>query len=260
LVGTLGLSLAAHGAVAAYLLAPPRLGPTAPLDPPPQTSGDTFELPAPETADKPLSNASPSPESYAAPAPVEQPDAPARPPPPSLGRPAPRPSHVGRPSAGRAAPGGAEVAPGSSGTAALYGAVGDRSATDLARAFTRDFPQAASGDPSWRDATLGAAGEATVTLTLDESGHIASVEVGGSPSAALAGGIRRTMALIKGRPFVARGKVTRLRLIGTISADTVHDGLHGEVFAIGGSFADGEGAAFFALNIGRRIDVRVRLQ
>jgi hypothetical protein len=258
LVGTLGLSLAAHGAVAAYLLAPPRPGPSAALAPPPQTAGDTFALPAPETADKALANASPSTDGHAAPAPAEQPDAPARPKPPSLGRPAPRPSHEGRPSAGRAAPGVAETAPGSAGTAALYGAVGDRSAADLAGAFTRAFPQAASGDASWRDAPLGPAGEATVTLTLDETGHISSVDVSGSPSAPLAGGIRRTMALIKGRPFVARGRVTRFRVVATISPDTVHDGLHGDVFAIGASVA--ESSAFFALNAGRRIDLRMLLQ
>jgi hypothetical protein len=142
----------------------------------------------------------------------------------------------------------------------LFGAVGDRSAGDLARAFTRDFPQAASGDPVWRTAPLGSAGEATVVLTLDDSGHIADVQVLGSPSSPLAQGIRRTMTLIRGRPFTARGKVTKLRLTATVSSDTVHDGLHGDVFAIGGSFNDPEGAAFFALNIGRRVDLRVRLQ
>ena len=142
----------------------------------------------------------------------------------------------------------------------MFGALGDRSAADLARAFTRDFPQAASGDAVWRTAPLGAAGEATVVLTLDDAGHIADVQVLGNPSGPLAAGIRRTVTLIKGRPFIARSKVTKLRLTATVSSDTVHDGLHGDVFAIGGSFAVGEGSAFFALNVGRRIDLRVRLQ
>jgi hypothetical protein len=95
-------------------------------------------------------------------------------------------------------------------------------------------------------------------LTLDESGHIEASQVTGTPSPALTSAIRRTLALIKGRPFVAKGKVTRLHVSGTVSADAVHDGLHGDVFAIGGSFAGAEGSAFFALAIGRRIDVRVR--
>ena len=253
------MSLVAHGAVAAFFLLP-RLAAQPALDPPPQNAGETFELPAPETADTPLANAAPSPDTNAVPAPIEFPDAPARPVPPPSAKPAARPSHQGRPSAGHAGPATTDGAAGSTGSVAMFGAVGDRSAADLARAFTRDFPQAASGDPVWRSAALGAAGEATVVLTLDESGHIADVQVVGNPSGPLAAGIRRTMALIKGRPFVARSKVTKLKLTATVSSDTVHDGLHGDVFAIGGSFAEGEGSAFFALNVGRRIDLRVRLQ
>jgi hypothetical protein len=264
LVGTLGISLVAHSAVAAWFLVPrASASPThheLDVDPPPQNAGETFELPAPESADTPLANASPSPDTNAAPAPVEFPDAPARPTPPSKAKLASRPSHQGRPSAGHAASGQTDSAPGSSGSTAMFGAVGDRSAADLAKAFTRDFPQAASGDPVWRTAPLGAAGEVTVVLTLDDSGHIADVQVVGNASGPLAQGIRRTMSLIRGRPFVARSKVTKLRLTATVSADTVHDGLHGDVFAIGGSFAEGEGSAFFALNVGRRIDLRVRLQ
>lgn len=255
------MSVAAHGAVAAVLLVP-RAAPEAarPLDPPPENAGETFELPAPESADVPLNNASPSPDTNAASAPAEAADAPARPTPPRQAKVADRPSHQGRPSAGRNAPSTTDGAPGSAGTSALFGAVGDRSATDLARAFTRDFPQAASGDPVWRSAPLGSAGEATLVLTLDDSGHIADVQVLGAPGGPLGQGIRRTITLIKGRPFVARSKVTKLQLVATVSADTVHDGLHGDVFAIGGSFAEGEGAAFFALNVGRRIDLRVRLR
>jgi hypothetical protein len=261
LVSAVGLSLLTHGAVAAYVFAPHRASPPAlDRDPPPQNAGETFELPAPETADTPLANAAPSPDTNAESAPVEFPDAPARPTPPSKAKLAARPSHQGRPSAGHAPPGQADGAPGSSGAAALFGAVGDRSATDLARAFTRDFPQAASGDPIWRSAPLGAAGEATLVMTLDDSGHIADVQIVGNASAPLVQGIRRAMTLIKGRPFVARSKVTKLRVTASVSADTVHDGLHGDVFAIGGSFAEGEGSAFFALNIGRRIDLRVRAQ
>ncbi|HSO31064.1 MAG TPA: hypothetical protein VLT33_01075 [Labilithrix sp.] len=260
LFGTLGISLAAHGTVAALFLLPRLAAPPPALDPPPQNAGETFELPAPDTAETPLANASPSPDSNAAPAPIELPDAPARPVPPSRAKPAARPSHEGRPSAGAARAAKTDGSPGSTGSTALFGAVGDRSAADLSRAFTRDFPQAASGDPIWRSAALGAAGDATVTLTLDDTGHIADVQVSGNPSAPLAQGIRRTMVLIKGRPFVSKNRVTKLRIVATISADSVHDGLHGDVFAIGGSFAEGEGSAFFALNVGRRIDLRVRGQ
>jgi hypothetical protein len=262
LVGALGFSVVAHGAVAAYFFVP-RAAPVTTAsdrDPPPQNAGETFELPAPETAATPLANASPSPDTNAEAAPVEFPDAPARPTPPSKAPAATRPSRQERPSAGHAPPGQADTTPSSTGSAAMFGAVGDRSAAVLATAFTRDFPQAASGDPIWRSAPLGAAGEATVILTLDDSGHIADVQIVGNPSGALAQGIRRTMTLIKGRPFVARSKVTKLRVSASVSPDTVHDGLHGDKFAIHGSFAEGEGVAWFALPIGRRIDLRVRLQ
>lgn len=259
LLVTLGVSVAAHVAVAAAFVVPRLLAPLPP-DPAPQTAGETFELPAPETVEVPLANAAPSPDTLAEPAPPGEDDgaAEARPSPPARGRRAERPSHAGRPSAGRAEPGAAEPSPGGSGAGELYGAVGERSAADLATAFTRGFPQAASADPAWRSAPLGSAGEAVVALTLDEAGHIQDVNVTGTPSAALASGIRRTVALVKGRPFVAKGKITRLHLAATVGADSVHDGLHGDVFAIGGSFAGGEGNAFFALAIGRRIDVRVR--
>ncbi len=258
LVVTFAVSLGVHAAVAAALLVP-SARPQIPIDPAPQLAGETFELPAPETAEVPLANASPSPEAVSAPAPSDDGDAPARPSPPVRGKRAARPSHPGRPSSGRADPGPDDGPLGSTGTEpALYGAVGERSAADLATAFTRGFPQAASADPVWRTAPLGSAGEANVVLSLDESGHIESTQVLGSPSPALASAIRRTLALIKGRPFVAKGKVTKLHLVAVVSADSVHDGLHGDVFAIGGSFAGGEGSAFFALAIGRRIDVRVR--
>ena len=189
LVSTLALSLVAHGAVAAYFFVP-RGAPSLAHDqePPPQNAGETFELPAPESAETPLANASPSPDTNADPAPVEFPDAPARPTPPAKAKLANRPSHQGRPSAGHAAPGEADGANASAGSTALFGAVGDRSAAHLATAFTRDFPQAASGDPVWRTAPLGSAGEATVILTLDDSGHIVDVQVVGTPSGALGAG------------------------------------------------------------------------
>lgn len=245
-LGALGLSLVTHGAVAAFLLAP--RGASSPprhdrADPAPELAGETFELPAPEWADTPPASASPSPDTNAAPTPIELPDVPAaRPKPPTHARAAARPSHEGR--------------PGATGSPATFGAVGDRSAADLTRAFTRGFPQAASGDPVWRTVPFGPAGEATLVVTLDETGHIADVQVVGSPSAALAQGIRRTIALIKGRPFTARGKITKLRLSATVTPNTVPDGLHGDVFAIGAGDDDG----FFALSVGRRIDLRVRAQ
>jgi len=142
---------------------------------------------------------------------------------------------------------------------ALFGAVGERAAAPLGATFTRGFPQAASADPLWLTAPFGSAGTVEVDLTLDEAGALVEVAYDhGAPGAALAEGIRRTLALIRARSFVAAGKVTRLQVSATVTADQVHDGLHGEVFALGGGFDGGEGSAFFALAVGRRVDIRVR--
>jgi len=140
--------------------------------------------------------------------------------------------------------------------AGLFGAIGDRSAADFATAFTRAFPQAASTDPQWAQATFGSAGTADLVITLDEGGHVDHTEIRGAPSAALRAGISRTMSLIGRRPFTSRARVTTLHLSSKVTRDEIHDGLHGDVFAIGASFT-GSGHAFFALAIGRRIDLDI---
>jgi hypothetical protein len=159
-------------------------------------------------------------------------------------------------------------APGTTGTAVApeqdrqFGALGDRSAVDITLAFTRAFPQAASTDPAWVAAPLGDAGTVDVTLTIDDTGRLTESSAdGGTPP--LRDGVSRTLALIRGRVFVARAATTRLRVHATVSADEVHDGLHGDVFALGASVADKgarEGNAFFALAIGRRVDLRILLR
>ncbi len=142
---------------------------------------------------------------------------------------------------------------------ARFGALGDRAAIDLATAFTRGFPQAASADPAWIAAPFGDAGEARLTLRIDADGALVETDVDGRPGPALRAGIARTMALLRARTFTASGAVTRLRVVAKVAPDQVHDGLHGEVFAIGGSFEATQGSAFFALAIGRRVDLLVRV-
>jgi hypothetical protein len=162
--------------------------------------------------------------------------------------------------AGSRAPAGGEAHP----PPALFGAVGLRYATDLATTFTRAFPQAASADAIWNSAGFGSAGTADLTLVLDDTGHLASHAIGGTPSPALRRGIERTLLLLGPRAFTARGATTRLRVTARVTSDVVHDGLHGDVFALsGGSFSGDLGTAFFALpgagGAGRRIDVELRL-
>jgi hypothetical protein len=165
---------------------------------------------------------------------------------------------LGAPAAGGAAPSSAASRP------ALFGAVGVRYATDLATSFTRAFPQAASADAVWIGVPFGSAGTADLSLALDAGGHLTGHAIAGAPSPALRRGIERTLALLGPRAFTAHGPVTRLRISARVARDDLHDGLHGDVFALsGGSFSGQVGTAFFALppsaGPGRRIDVELRL-
>ncbi len=154
--------------------------------------------------------------------------------------------------------GGGEAGGGADKDVGLFGAVGERSAADLATAFVRGFPQVASVDPAWAKVKLGPLASATIELTLSEEGRIVAHDVISAPEP-LAQALDRTVGLLRGRKFTARGAKTKLTLKCVVSADSVYDGLHGEVFAVGASFAGKTGNAFFALASGRRIDVDVSL-
>jgi hypothetical protein len=222
------------------------------FDPIPQTlAGDTLEVerdqpPADEAEDEPA---------------IAVTDLPVAPAPPA----SPQPAFQRASTASTPAHAAATASPEPPPKPALFGAVGVRSASDLATTFTRAFPQAASADPVWASAPFGPMGSALVTLTLDDDGHIDRTEIGGSPSPALRRGIERTLVLLgRSRPFTAHGAVTSMRVTARLSRDDVHDGLHGDVFALsGGSFAGDVGNAFFALppkdGPGRRLDLEVRL-
>lgn len=240
---TLGLSLTAHAGVAAYLLVPHRHAKTAepPADPAPAFAGETFELPAPETTEAPLAQASPSPETNGAPADVEISDAPAHPTPHGR-RTAPRTSREGRPSGGKAE-GTKDAVEGGTSNGGLYGAVGDRSAQDMKSAFLRAFVLTASASPEWSKAPLGPIGEAVVTITLDESGHITDFAIGGAPSSLLRKGLESAMQLVKNRPFTSKGKITRLHFSASIHEDATG------VFGV-----DANGS--FTLPIGRKVELR----
>lgn len=160
-----------------------------------------------------------------------------------------------------AAPADSETATGST---AVFGAAGVRFASDLATTFTRAFPQAASAEPLWTSIALGEAGTADVLLTIDDEGRLAASSIVGAPSVALHRSIERTLVLLAPRTFTAHAPLTKLRVRANVARDDVHDGLHGDVFALsGGSFSGEVGNAFFALpsatGSGRRVDVTVRL-
>ncbi|HZU84311.1 MAG TPA: hypothetical protein VE987_15385 [Polyangiaceae bacterium] len=236
------LHAGAFAAVGRPRATPPSLA----FDPESQTlAGDTLlvDVPAPPAAD---------PAAVEAP-PTARPDAPGQPPP------GPTRSTASASRTSAATSSAPAPAP-----AAVFGAVGERFATDLATAFTRAFPQAASADPTWPLAPFGPAGQAELSLTLDDDGHLTGSAVSGTPSLALRRSVERTLSLLAPRAFTARGALTRLRVRAHVSRDDVHDGLHGDVFALSaGSFSGDVGAAFFALppgaGPGRRVDIEVRL-
>lgn len=255
------LSVAAHGAALLVAIGhpghatlPTSLPAVAHVHADPLAGGDTFEIPTDAVDDE-------RPRGHAAAPSAEAPPPPATTAPAgtlvhAIHAPTERLPRVGRTPASAVEPAAEDTG---GGAGLRFGATGDRSAVELTSAFTRGFPQAASADPQWATAPLGSAGTVDVDLTLDESGALIGTHASGNATPALAEGLRRTLALIRARAFLADHQATRLRVTATVTPDQVHDGLHGEVFAIGGSFEGGEGNAFFALAVGRRIDIRVRV-
>lgn len=219
------------------------------FDPTPQTlAGDTLDIDPREPAENPPDEAEP-----------DRTPTPARPAQPA--RPTVPAARSTRATDG--APSGTDGSSESASPTTLFGAVGVRFAADLPTTFTRMFPQAASADPAWNEAAFGSAGTAEVTLVIDDAGHLVSTTVAGAPSRALRQGIDRTLAGLRSRTFTARAATTKLRVSARVQRDDVHDGLHGDVFALsGGSFAGDVGTAFFALpgaGAGRRVDVELRV-
>ena len=141
-----------------------------------------------------------------------------------------------------------------------YGALGDRSAIDVTVALSRGFPQAASPDPEWRSVPLGDAGSAILEIELEEDGSLGRWGLGpitgGSASPALREGIRRTMAFIGSRTFLARAKTTRLHVSARVSTDATHDGSDA-VYAIHSEHEGQSASAYFSLAMGRRIDLTI---
>ena len=135
-----------------------------------------------------------------------------------------------------------------------YGALGDRSAVDVTVALARGFPQAASTDPIWRDVPFGDAGSAVLEIDLAEDGTLARWSLGAGATPALREGIRRTMAFIGGRTFLARGRTTRLHVTAHVSTDATRDGAEA-VYAIHSEHEGDAAKAYFSLSVGRRVDL-----
>ncbi len=139
-------------------------------------------------------------------------------------------------------------APAAAATDQVFGAEGERSAVDLSGAFIKILPQTASADAAWARAPFGPTGGVDVVLEIDEHGNLVHTDVQG-PAGPLKSAAERTVVLLRHRLFTARARTTRLHFSAVVEKDEVHDGLHGDFFALGGMF--------FALPSGRRIDLKV---
>lgn len=140
------------------------------------------------------------------------------------------------------------AAPATAATSEVFGADGERAAVDLSGAFLKILPQTASADAAWARAPFGPTGGVEVVLEIDEQGALVRADVRG-PSGPLKSAAERTVVLLRHRLFTARARTTRLHFSAVVEKDEVHDGLHGDFFALGGMF--------FALPSGRRIDLKV---
>ena len=235
------LSLVVHAAVIAILLKKPaRSDALIEIDPAPALTGETFEVPAANAgawsgSDKTTGAWSGSDTTKEEPVTTQEGTTET---PPRSGR------------ASRASHGSAAVAP-----PVVYGAVGERGAVDVVVAFGRAISQVMSADPEWVTIVLGDKGAVDVTFAIDDRGSLFQTDVGPTASSALRRGVERTVAFVGGRTFTAASPVVHLRVSARVSPDVVHDGLHGDVFALGAS-GDGH-TAFFALSIGRRIDIGI---
>jgi hypothetical protein len=108
--------------------------------------------------------------------------------------------------------------------AALYGAVGERGSIDLVLAFRRAFPQGAAGDPIWDHVPVGFYAEGDVSFTIDPGGTLTHTTVSAGAAPAFRAAIARTVAVIKGRPFTAKGATTRLHMVVRVSDKLTNQG------------------------------------
>jgi hypothetical protein len=135
-----------------------------------------------------------------------------------------------------------------------YGAVGDRSASSIIVTLSRGFPQAASTDAVWQTVAFGDAGSATMEVELAEDGTVSRWSLGAGASPALRQGMVRTMSLVGGRTFIARGAVTKLHVEARVTTDAVRDGSDA-VYAVHSEHEGDTASAYFSLAIGRRVDL-----
>jgi hypothetical protein len=180
---------------------------------PAAAAGETFEVP---DFQEPATESPPAPENA-------EPDEGETIPAPALAPASPAPDAPGPRASPRAhAHGGTRVAPAPPPSPPpLFGAVGDRSAGDLAASFKQTF--GGGGDPLWDTVPVGFYANAEVTFELSPEGTLTQWSVA-TEAPVFRKAIERTVQLLKHRTFTARGATTRLKMVVRVSDHLVNAG------------------------------------
>jgi hypothetical protein len=128
----------------------------------------------------------------------------------------------------------------------LYGAVGDRAASDLVTSFNRAFPSAVSGDPQWDRVPVGFYAGGDVTFVLAPDGTLTGATVSANAAPLFRTALLRTFELLKHRVFTAKEATTRLHMVLRVSDQLTNHG----AFTI-------DARGWFELRSGRRVTAKV---
>jgi hypothetical protein len=171
----------------------------------------------------------------------------------------PRPPRVAKASGGATGPAPASSAATSASTAATFGSEGATGVRDLARAFTRAISPANQADATWSELPVGPAGSVDLVLTLDADGHLESPRPSASTPAPLAKLVTRTVALLRGGTYAARGGAATVTLHLSVDVrDVAVAPVEGGTIELAWGFDAGVGHASFIRSGGRRVDITVR--
>jgi hypothetical protein len=132
---------------------------------------------------------------------------------------------------------------------ATYGALGDRSASDLIATFKRVFPIAASSDPLWNHVPVGFYADGDVTFMLAPDGSLTDATASANAAPAFHAAVARTTTLLRHRLFTASGATTRLHMIVRVTDKLVNHG----AFTI-------DAAGSFELPSGRHVSVSITVR
>lgn len=149
-----------------------------------------------------------------------------------------------------------------------FGAAGTAGVRNLARAFTRAVPVAASDPALWQPLPLGPAGDITLAIRVDDDGRIASAVPQGDQVPAHLGQLAdRTVRLLRSGRFALRdgqtgAGVQTLRISVTLTQEEVPmPDSPGGAFALGFEppWKGRPGRAYFTLASGKHVEVTVRV-